>query len=258
MSVVRKEMNTFDIKILGIILMFVDHIHQMFYYVVPQWLDYFGRPVATLFFFVSVVGFSHTSNKKKYLLRLYIGSLIMAIGSMLIGHLAPTSGPMSNFGLSNNIFRDLFLGVVLMYGVDAFQHFIKTRKILDLLKGALLLSLPILLAIPVLFLERLPVVFSIGYTTLVPNILITENTVMIYVIPLLYAFRRQRLLQILIIVITAIIYLTMGDSQWLMIFAAIPVYLYNGEKGRGMRGFFYAFYPIHIWFLYALSCWISG
>ncbi|WP_248715690.1 TraX family protein [Convivina praedatoris] len=252
-------MNTFDIKILGIILMFVDHIHQMFFYAVPQWIDYFGRPVATLFFFVSVVGFSHTSNKKKYLLRLYIGSLIMVIGSALIGHLAPASGPMSNFGLANNIFRDLFLGVVLMYGVDAFQHFIKTRKILDFLKGALLLSLPILLSIPVLFAGQLPTAILIGYTTLVPNILITENTFMIYVIPLLYVFRKKRLLQILIIVLTSMIFLvTGGGSQWLMIFAAIPVYLFNGEKGNSMRGFFYAFYPIHIWILYALSCWISG
>lgn len=57
--------STFDLKILGIILMFIDHIHQMFVPMgAPNWLDWFGRPVATLFFFVSVVGFSHTRSKE--------------------------------------------------------------------------------------------------------------------------------------------------------------------------------------------------
>lgn len=62
----KKGFSTFDLKILGIILMFIDHVHQMFVPLgAPNWLDWFGRPVATLFFFVNVVGFTHTHNKKK-------------------------------------------------------------------------------------------------------------------------------------------------------------------------------------------------
>lgn len=60
-----KGLTTFDLKIIGIVLMFIDHIHQMFVPMgAPDWLDWFGRPVATLFFFVSVVGFTHTRDKR--------------------------------------------------------------------------------------------------------------------------------------------------------------------------------------------------
>lgn len=79
-GIIKKGFSTFDLKILGIILMVIDHVHQMFVpFGAPDWLDWFGRPVATLFFFVSVVGFSHTHNKKSYMLRLYISMVLMAL-----------------------------------------------------------------------------------------------------------------------------------------------------------------------------------
>lgn len=57
--------STFSLKIISIILMLVDHFHEMFWpFGVPGWLDLVGRPVATIFFFVSVIGFSHTHSKK--------------------------------------------------------------------------------------------------------------------------------------------------------------------------------------------------
>lgn len=47
------------------------------------------------------------------------------------------------------------------------------------------------------------------------------------------------------------------NFQWLMFLAVIPIYFYNGQLGRSMKGFFYAFYPLHIWLLYILA-WLMG
>jgi hypothetical protein len=41
----------------------------------------------------------------------------------------------------------------------------------------------------------------------------------------------------------------------MMLFAAIPMLMYNGERGKGGKYFFYVFYPGHIYILYA-AAWL--
>ena len=42
--------------------------------------------------------------------------------------------------------------------------------------------------------------------------------------------------------------------EWLGAFAAVLMLCYNGKRGAGRKALFYAFYPGHVYGLYALSC----
>jgi hypothetical protein len=49
-----------------------------------------------------------------------------------------------------------------------------------------------------------------------------------------------------------------SDFQWLMVFAAIPLFLYNGKRGRGGKYFFYIFYPAHIYLFYVIAWFLNA
>ena len=42
--------------------------------------------------------------------------------------------------------------------------------------------------------------------------------------------------------------------QWMEVFAAPLMLLYNGQRGAGHKKLFYWFYPAHVYVLYAASC----
>ena len=43
------------------------------------------------------------------------------------------------------------------------------------------------------------------------------------------------------------------NNQWMMIFALIPILLYSGKNGRGMKYFFYLYYPLHVYAIYLIG-----
>lgn len=44
------------------------------------------------------------------------------------------------------------------------------------------------------------------------------------------------------------------EFQSLMIFAALFIALYNGERGKPMKRFFYIYYPLHVFIISAVNC----
>lgn len=116
--------------------MFIDHVHEMFNGIgIPNWVDWFGRPVATIFFFLSVEGFIHTHNQKRYLSRLLVGFWVMQIGSLIVQHFFK----LGSFGLINNIFGDLFIGVLTMYGLQTISQGHQNHQAAKVWEGILII-----------------------------------------------------------------------------------------------------------------------
>ena len=85
----RAGLTGFDLKIIALALMVLDHIHYFFEFTgaVPLLFTQLGRLSAGLFLFSVVEGFVHTHDRKKYFLRIYLISLAMGL-TVLIGKLA--------------------------------------------------------------------------------------------------------------------------------------------------------------------------
>lgn len=137
--------------------MFIDHIHQMFVpFGAPNWLDWFGRPVATIFFFVSVIGFSHTHNKKKYMSRLYLSMVLMTLFTFALEKLVGYDQVV----LMNNIFRDLFIGTLMMFAIDLFVEGKHATNLKKMLGGTILFILPILFSFLLPLLMESPMIIQ--------------------------------------------------------------------------------------------------
>ena len=110
-------------------------------------------------------------------------------------------------------------------------------------------------------------------TTLLPSPYTCEGGIEFLMIGvLLYFFRRERSMQLTAYVVSCLVlYLTpillLNGSpvtllftyyQWMMVFAAIPLAMYNGERGNSPRWLFYWFYPAHVYLLWALGALLLG
>lgn len=265
-------LNETQIKLIVAFLMVFDHIHQCFVstpYEVPMWFTFLGRLVAPTFLFLAAEGMFYTRNKKKHLLRLYIALNLMNIGNMIITSVFKTE----RFVLINNIFTTIFLGCWIIYFIDELIISLKNKNIKSIILNILGILLPFITSLVSLALISFEisgismVIISFG---LLPNILITEGEfVFVFLLAIFYYLRGKKLLQVLVLVLSGIfsfigygnpvtISNLLQNPQWMMILASIFILLYNGEKGRGLKNFFYIFYPAHIYILYILGWFLAG
>ncbi|MDR1957364.1 MAG: conjugal transfer protein TraX [Treponema sp.] len=242
------------IKVIALILMVMDHLHQMFYTQgIPDWFNWFGRPVATLFLFLCAEGFYHTRNKKGYMLRLLIGSCLMTVLSRVLS----SCMPLESVALINNMFGTLFMATVYMALVDRLRTSSTKRQTgsILLVLGGMLLPVLVGLGLVVILSKAILPYWLIAVLFMIPNPIIVEGGfVLVLMGVLFYVLQRFRIAQIgLVVLVSVFAALTTGDAQWLMGTAVVPIWLYNGQRGRGSKYFFYIFYPAHIYLFYSIA-----
>jgi hypothetical protein len=252
------------IKTIGIVFMTLDHVRQMFTAQgAPDWLGWFGRPVAALFLFLCAEGFFYTRSRKRYMLMLLAGFLFMSAMNQILS----AAMPLEHIALINNIFGTLFLAVWYMGMIDRIAGGFREKspaKILSAIGGVLL---PPIVSLAALLALQGGNRIAIRILFFIPNLLLTEGGfVLVFMGAAFYLLRKYRLAQAALILAISVLawYSSKGsastDFQWLMAFAVIPIILYNGKRGKAQKGgkyFFYIFYPAHIYLLYC-AAWFLG
>ncbi|WP_315080844.1 TraX family protein [uncultured Clostridium sp.] len=267
MENIKKGFDGFTIKILALILMTFDHIAEFMPYSmnIPVWFHWLGRIVAPLFIFMVVEGFYHTHDRKKYIGRLYMWSVIMAVGNTVIQKIIPHPNELP---IINNIFQTMFLITIFLQGIEFIKKSKSEKNSKDMLLGLLLIVIPLLIGIIVLFtLANLPMPVIQGIMLFLPTPFLVEGGIgwIILGIILYLCKGKKAALSISYVLFTILIFLagahgdySLSNSflinyQWIMIGALPFMLLYNGQKGKGMKYLFYVYYPLHVYLLYVLG-----
>ncbi len=184
-----------------------------------QILRWVGRLAFPIFCFLLVEGFLHTHDRKKYALRLGI----FAVLSEPCFDLA-FSGKLIDMG-SQNIFFTLLTGLAVMSVCDGIVRSERWQY-----SGKMLASAGAFLAG-----MAVAELLSADY-----------GAIGIFCILILYVPHTDRRRQILA---GALSFLWEPPAS----LAFVPIIWYNGQRGLKLTWFFYAFYPLHLFALYAAA-----
>lgn len=270
----QKGLSGFALKYLAAFLMLLDHIEYIFAFTgkIPLIFSWLGRLSAPLFLFCIVEGFIHTHDRRKYFLRIYLISIVMGLIHFSFYNVGSGLVRGDGFFPQNQMLASFSILLVVLQGIDWCQkkHWIR---------GLCAILLPILLPFIAVIFYRLAsgsptglfLINLLSFTVLPLHTSIADGgTITLITGVLLYAFHKNRKRQAVSFIIVSILWdivrilfflpeLTVADFftqayEWMEIFAVVPMLCYNGTRGTGSKKFFYWFYPIHIYLLYALSC----
>lgn len=227
--------------VIAFVTMLIDHIWHtdiLGYNI----LNCIGRIAFPIFAFMIAEGFHHTSNRKKYILRMFIFALVSEIpfNLMLYGVIfAP---------IYQNVLWTFLIALILMYAnekIDKKDNPMKTSVIMF-----------VTMIIGGIFGIMLSSDYGAGGVL----------TVLIF-----YYFREKNLMSIIMHLGAMIIIncqmisspslFVIGDSfvitrQALAILALIPIWLYNGKQGpynKTIKNIYWLFYPLHMILLVAIK-----
>ena len=188
-----------------------------FLYQADRILRSVGRISFPIFCFLLVEGFVHTSNRKKYALRLFLFACVSELPFDLC-----FNGGLLEFSYQNVMFT-LLIGFLTLWLMDIVRQ--KNPVLLLFAAGGGIL---------------LGKLFAADYNW--------KGIVLILILYLFYSYPLEK---------------TIAGCLSLLwepvaCFAFLPINLYNQQKGRSMKYFFYLFYPAHLLLLFSLRYAVFG
>lgn len=221
------------LKIIAMISMVFDHVGDMFFPGV-MWLRMIGRLAMPIFSFCIAEGFAHTRDRKKYLFRIGLFALISEIPFDLAFE--------GKIGFTHqNIMLTFFLSVVGLMLFDRIRGGKDTEG------------------------KQAPIgktvlgVLAVAAAAVASLLLRADYTVFaVIAVFLFYVFRQKHpLIRSGVGVAFLALTRTVGYNCATG-FSFIPLALYNGKKGRGLKWLFYVFYPGHLLLLAAVKFFLRS
>ena len=216
------------LKLIAMISMVFDHVGDMFF---PEllWLRMVGRLAMPLFAFCITEGYCHTKSRKKYLLRMGLFALISEIpfdlafeGKIGLGH--------------QNIMLTFFMSILALMLFDLIRG---SRNAATNKYRPLRVSLGIVV---VVLIAGAAILVRADYT-----VFAVISVFLFYVLKdCAHIIRSGVGVAFLALSRTMGYYCTTGLSF-------IPLMMYNGRKGKGLKWLFYVFYPGHLIVLYLIK-----
>lgn len=195
--------------------------HEQILWKMNEVMHWIGRLAFPLFCFLLVQGFMHTKNKTKYAFRLGLFALLSEI---------PYDMAFNGciFSLkNNNVFFTLFTGFMMIWAISIEKKRYETKQNTVLYFGCII-ALVTMASFLVTF------VFDSSY-----------GTSGILTILIIYLMKDQPVLAL----VCSTIVLSLLNFSFVELFAipsALLVAMYNGKRGKGIKYFFYVFYPAHL------------
>lgn len=232
---IKPDISSCGLHILAMVLMFCDHLWAT---VVPgnDWLTDIGRLAFPIFAFMTVEGYFHTRNLKKYVLRLFVFALISEIPFNLM------LGSRIFYPIHQNVLWTFLLGIAMIRWNEKAKNAPMWRRIL---RAA----------------SSVAVGFLVGTLTMVDYF--GAGVLMV----LTFYFLRGRKWWQFAGQLIALYYINteilsgfsyqwelFGRTVWVVrqsfaVLALIPIWLYRGRQGHHSKAFrwlCYGFYPAHM------------
>lgn len=271
--ITQKGLSGFSLKYLAMALMVLDHIQYFFAYTgkIPVFFSMLGRLAAPLFLFCVIEGFTHTHDRKKYFLRIYLLSVLMGAIQFSFYNIGNALVRPDGFFPQNQMLASFAILIVVLQGF----HWCSCKK---WGRGLIAILVPTLLPFAAAGLmtafpaPALSFSISLLAFTVLPchSFIMDGGTATLIFGIVLYLFRKSRKMQAFAFVVTCLLWdivrllfmapnLGVADFftvayEWMEVFAVVPMLCYNGTRGQGSKRLFYWFYPVHVYVLYALSC----
>ena len=221
------------LKIIAMVSMVFDHVGDMFF---PDvlWPRMIGRLAMPLFAFCITEGYIHTRDKKKYLFRMGIFALVSEVpfdlafeGKVSLNH--------------QNIMLTFFMSILALMLFDLIRGKINEDT------GRYSIGKTILGSLVIIGTAAVAILIKADYT-----IFAVISVFLFYLFKDTKHFIRTGVgVAFLALTRTMGYYCTTGLS-------IIPLLLYNGKKGKGLKWLFYAFYPGHLLLLYLIKLIVNG